>query len=328
LFTLFTGEEATEDLSREFILSKLQNKIDVRDLLKNERSVSLIVDRVNDVFSFIEGILNSLETEEILRIYGDSTSEKLRKMGATKSEIFEEILNKIPSGDLIENKRLLKRMKPKYVSVTDIRPLRESLELLKKETSNVSDDIGLLSNRLASVEDSLKMTAVKLKTMDEVFDTAELPNLGHVLKVLYDESIKMGDKPSAESYQGLPDRLRAQLGVNRRSFVLSGSELLLVHYLMSIARNLYWRPPLESFAGILKEEFEKEGSIKDRIDIPSLRNHVSKRLAIDEEVFDEMLIEAWKRDLVKLEAGAPIGEFNIKYLVTQDGQKFYYVRRR
>jgi hypothetical protein len=240
----------------------------------------------------------------------------------------EEILNKIPLGELVTNKRLLKRVKPKYVSVADIRSLKDSIELLGKETSSVSDDIGLLSDRVSSMEESNKQTLVKIKTVDEVFETANLPDLETFLKIMYDESIRIGEKPPAASFHGLADRLRTELGVSERNFVLKGFELLLIHYLMSAARSLQWRPSLERFMEILKEEFDEEVPMKDKIDIPSMRNRVSRRLAIEGELFDEMLTDAWRKDLVKLEAGAPIGEFNVRYLVTPDGQKFYYVRLR
>lgn len=328
LFVHLTGEDMAEGSSREFMISRLQNTVDARNLLKNERVAPLIVDKISDVLAFIERTIGHLEREEIMRIYRDLTSEKLRKENSTKSEILEEILDKIPSVELIKNKRLLERMKPKYVSIADIRSLRDGIELLKKETSNASDDIGLLSDRIFSAEDFLKQALTRLKTMDEAFETTELPNLETFLKIMYDESIKIGERPTAESFHGLAERLRMQLGINERSFVLKGVELLLIHYLMSAARSLRWRPTLESFTEILKEEFEGKGPIKDRIDIPSLRTRISKRLAIEEEVFDDMVIEAWKKDLIKLEAGAPIGEFNVKYLVTRDGQKFYYIRLR
>lgn len=66
--------------------------------------------------------------------------------------------------------------------------------------------------------------------------------------------------------------------------------------------------------------------MEDQAEIPTLRKHVCQRMGISDEIFDELLIDASEKDYVKLDVGRPIGEYDVKYLTTKDGLKFYYAK--
>jgi len=97
--------------------------------------------------------------------------------------------------------------------------------------------------------------------------------------------------------------------------------------MMSEVKSFLWHPTVTDFIAILKNELASLNPSGDKVDIPTVRSLMTKKLGIDEQTFDELLIEAWKKDKIKLEAGAPIGEFDVKYLTTHEGQKFYYIRK-
>jgi hypothetical protein len=325
LYAALGKKESLEGASRGFIIAKIQSAIKTEDLLKNEYASRVLLEKISEAIAFIEGTVDHLERPDLVKVYEDVTSQKLKKEDLKKSEIMERLLNEAPINEIVKSKRFQERLKPKYISIADIKSLKEDIESLRAEASSVSNDIDLLSERILSVEKSLKEVNTKLRSMDEMFETGESPDLETFLKALYEESISIEEKLSPESFQGLVERLQKRLGINEKRFILKGIELLMTHYLLSEVKGLLWRPPFDEFMKILKEELSIFG---EKADIPSLRNRVCRRLAIEDETFDELLTKAWREEYVKLEAGAPIGEFNVKYLVTKDGQKLYYARLR
>jgi hypothetical protein len=94
---------------------------------------------------------------------------------------------------------------------------------------------------------------------------------------------------------------------------------------MTKIKDMEWKPNFEEFLKAIKEEIPKIQILPNQAEIPTLRERVSQKLGISESIFDEQLIEAWKRGYVKLDVGAPIGRENVKYL--KYGQSsFFYVK--
>lgn len=318
------GEE-----SRGFIISKIPEGIKDQDLLQNEGTMKALFDRIIEIIAFIEDMIYDLERVDIIKVYENITSQKLkREDDIKKSEVVKRLLDEITLNQIIKNKRFQERLKPKYLSVTDIKSLEEGLQLLRDETNRTSNKIEFLFERVRRIDELQKEINGKITPLDQIFETKGKPNFEDFLKALYEQSISMGEKPSPESFKDLLKQLQEKLDIDERTFVLKGTELLLSHYLMSEVKSLLWRPSFEQFTKVLMEEILKINPSGDRADIPSLRIAVSERLGINHELFDELLAKAWTDGKVKLEAGAPIGEFNVKYLVTKDGQKFYYVGQK
>jgi hypothetical protein len=318
--------ESLEGASRGFVISKIQGAIETQDLVKNENAMALVLNRIEEPIAFVEELISRLERSDLVKIFEEITSEKLRKENAKISEITERLFNEVPIGKIIKNKRFQQRLKPKYVSISDIKSLRDGIELLKDRMNNVSNDIESLSESTKTTESSLKQIDEKLKSLNELFKTEETPSLEDFLKVVYDASVSMGEKPAAESFRGLTKRLQEKLGIDERTYVLKGIELLVSYYMISEVKKLHWLPTSEDFIKTIRNEFETNGTFMGKKDIPTLRSRVTKKLGIAEDVFDDLLIKAWMNGQIELEAGAPIGEFSVKYLVTKEGQKFYYAR--
>ena len=327
LYASLGGKESLEGLSRGFVIEKIQRKVQTPDLFQNEYTMSLLLGRINEAIGFIEASIDRLDRTDLIKIYQDFNPEKLKREDLKKSEIVQLILNQVPITELLKNKRLQERLKPKYISIADIRSLKTDIEALKTETDYISNAVKLLSERVWSVDNSLKEAYSKLRIVENMFEIGETPDLETFLKALYEESISIGEKPSPESFHGIVERLQKKLGINERTFILKGIELLLTHYMLSQVKDLPWQPALEDFMKVLREEF-RGVAFGEKAEIPSLRDRVSRRLGISDEIFDSLLIKAWKEDLVFLEAGAPIGEFGVKHLETKEGQKFYYVSIR
>ncbi len=327
LYASLGGKSSLEGLSRSFIIEMILETAQTPDFFNNRYAMSLFLGRLNEAIGFIEASIDRLERADLIKIYEEINTEKLKREDLKKTEIVQLILNRVSIIELLDNKRIQERLKPKHVSIADIRSLKTDIETLKTGTDRMSNDIKLVSERVWSVDDSLKEVGPKLDVAGRIFEVGESPSLGIFLRALYEESVSIGEKPSPDSFNGIVERLETKLGIDERTFILKGIELLLTKYMLSQVKDLSWQLPLEDFMKVLRQEF-RSVALGEKAEIPSLRQRVGRRLGISDETFDDLLIKAWKEDQVFLESGAPIGEFGVKHLVTKEGQKFYYVSLR
>jgi len=327
LYASLGGNESFNEWSRGFLIKKIRGMINPLDLFENKTVAPLLLDRIIQIIIFIEKTIQNMEKSDLLKIYQKITSKDLTQRGdLKKSEIVQQILDEIPINVIIKNKFFRNRLKPKYVTISDIKSIKKDLEDLNTQLNWISNIIRLVSNRTYSSDEALKLILERVDSLNNIFETGENPDLETYLKALYEEAIHITEKPSPTLFRDIDKRLQRKLGISERIFTLKGMQLLLIHYLLSEIKKLSWQPRFEDFVKVLKDELNKESRIKERVDIPSIRARICKRLDIKEEVFDDLLEQAWKEDLVKLEAGLPIGEFNAKYFVTKDGKMFYYIR--
>jgi len=327
------GNECFDEWSRGFLIKKIQEIINPLDLFENETVAPLLLERITKIITFIEKTIQNMEKSDLFKIYQKITSKDLtHKEALKKSEIVQRILDEIPLNAIIENKLFKDRLKPKYVTISDIKSIKKNLEDFNTQLNWISNMIRLVSNRTYSSDEALKNIFERVDSLSNmlksIFDTGRNPDLETYMEALYEEAIQITKKPSPTIFRDIDKRLQRKMGISERIFILKGMELLLIHYLLSEVKKLSWQPRFEDFIKVLKDELNKESHVKERVDIPSLRDRVCKRLGIKEEVFDDLLEQAWKEDLVKLEAGLPIGEFNAKYFVTKDGKMFYYIRTK
>lgn len=326
LYRSFGKKDALEGYSRAFIIKKIDRSIDLKTLLENDYAVRLLLDKMGDLVSLFEAYIRRLDIGDLTKMYRQFGKEKPLKEDMKKSEIVKDMFVNIPLLELMKSKLLRERLKPKYVSVSDIKTLRKEIESTKTNTERLSSNLGLISTRIASMDHDLKGLSEKLESVEDLFNVGATPDLLSYLKAFYDEAVLMDERLSPESFQSVSQRLQEKLKIDQRTFMLKGIELLVAHYFLTRTKSLLWKPSLESFMKILKEEFEKVKMVGDQAEIPKLRTFVTRRMGISDVMFDHMLESAWKEDRVKLDVGAPIGEYDVKYLVTEDGNKFYYVK--
>lgn len=316
--------KTVEGYSRAFVID--ERSIDPKDLAKNDYAFRLLLDKMDKVLGFIEASISKLDRNDLIKICKQLGREKIVREDMKKSQLVKAIFANIPVLELLKTKHLQDRLKPKYLSTSDIKSLRKEIESLRTDTDHLSSDLRFVSERISSMNHDLKGVSMRLKSVEDLFSVRATPDLLTYLKAFYEEALSMEEKLSPESFQNISQRLQKKLGIDQRTFILKGIELLLAHYLLTQTKLLLWKPSFEDFMTVIKEEFEKVKIAGEQAEIPKLRSHVTRRMGISDEMFDSMLIDAWKEDQVKLDVGAPIGEYDVKYLVTEDGNKFYYVK--
>lgn len=325
LYYSLGGKESLDGYSRNFIIEKIQRLDEFRNLLSN-KTVLMLINRLGEMLSYFRKNLEQLEAQDLLKICKNFGVNKHITEDSKKSDIIKTLLSHVSIHEISKNKLVMQRLKPKYVTISDIKSLKKELELLKSKTEETSDNIDLLNHSIQGISDKLETLSLKLERFEGLFDIGSTPSLQAYLKALYDERILLNEKLSPESFRDVIERLQQRLGVDNRTFILKGIELFLVHYFLSHIKELSWKPDFEVFITIIKEEFDKIKIAEDKAEIPKLRMNVTRRMGISDEMFDEMLIDAWKKGYVKLDVGAPIGEYDVKYLITPEGNRFYYIK--
>lgn len=320
------GKDSLEGRSRSFVIEKIQHSAEFQNFLSINQAARMFFGKLDVASSFFEKSITQLERADLVKICKDFGIDKLIREDAKKSDIVKTLLGNVSTIEVLKNKLILQRLRPKYISTLDIRSLKKELEFLKTEVSDVSDNIRSLSDKIWTVDNEMKELSVRLKSVEGIFEVGSAPDLQTYLKALYEEAVALGEKPSPDSFHGIAERLQRKLGIDERTFILKGVELLLAHYFLSHVRDLPWKPAFEEFLKVVREEFDKVKITGDQAEIPKLRTNVTRRMGISDEMFDNLLVNAWKEAYVKLDVGAPIGEYDVKYLVTPEGNKFYYVK--
>jgi hypothetical protein len=319
-------KETIERYTRAFLIEKIQRSMGLEEILRNKQISQLLLDKIDRALHFIEASVGRLDRDDLIKICKQLGKEEIVKENMKKSQIVRTIFANLSILELLKSKHLQERLKPKYLSISDFKSLRKEIESLKADIDHLSSDLGFVSQRISTMNYDLKDLSVRLKSVENLFSVEASPDLLAYLRAFYEEALSIEDKLTPESMRDVSQRLQKKLGIDQRTFILKGIELLLTHYLLTQTKFLLWKPAPEDFMKILKEEFEKIKIAGEQAEIPKLRSRVTKRMSISDEMFDQMLIEAWKEDRVKLDVGAPIGEYDVKYLITEDGNKFYYVK--
>jgi hypothetical protein len=320
-----TGTQLPKDLSRENLLSRLEDDIvsGPSDMLQS--ATVLFAKKLEQISIDQLEALGRLEKKDLLsqcHVFGVSRVDERN----TKDEIVRALLDR--------------------VSLTELFGVGETH---RKRESKKRIQAGLQSKAIYSLE---KMAA----TLDEVRETTyELEQLGHILSALEGLTQQVKDLNSASryptepdtlsylnafrdvlgrlegrddplSFAGILDKVALRLNIDRKTACLKALEIAALTSVFRALGDLSWRPTMDQFTRTLREEFERAKAVDGLAEIPSLRSAVSHRLVMKERDFDEMLVQAWRTGLVKLEPGAPIGRSEVDYLKTDDGRKFFYLK--
>lgn len=328
LYALFGKKELLKGYSRSLLIDTIERDMSYEEFVKNEYIFNLALSKLSLTASLTESIAKRLEKVDLIGICRDLGMEGIVSNEMEKARVLREILDSIPTLELWKSKRFQERLKPTYISATHIKSLQKELNILNDNVGSISNEIKFASNKISLMDKDIKSLSMRLQSVDGMFNTGTAPDLQAYLKAMYEEAAATGEHLVPEAFQGIGDRIQKRLGIDERVFVLKGLELLLTHYFLTQVKLLPWKPSLEDFLEIFKAEFEKAKVTEDQAEIPTLRKKVCQRMGINDELFDELLIDAWKKDLVKLDVGRPIGEYDVKYLATENGRKFFYVKLR
>jgi hypothetical protein len=329
VYTTIRMDQLDAGYSRSFIISKIRQKITIKDLFANELSASLLLSKFDELSAFVEKTISNLEKVDVIRIYEEYTSEKPNKRKLSedlgKTEIIRYLLTEVSIPQIISSQRFKKASKSKTLSVDVIKSLEGEVLKSQEDISRILNRYEMMKAKVFDMARDFKDFSEKTKSVEAVFDVENIPSLYDFLGALYDEAASLNSNLSPEVFKGVLERLKTKTGTDDRTFMIKGLQLLLVHYFLTNVKLLRWKPRIGVFLKIFKEEYEASRPVGQQAKIPILRERVCRRMGIDEGLFDELLIEASKEGFVGFEMGQPIGEFNIKYL-EKDGLRYYYVR--
>jgi hypothetical protein len=321
----FGEHKIAQNATRKFLIERISGAISDEDLLKQRSVVLSLLAKSGAIIDSFWDWIQKLEKDDLRKVCEDVEKKELVKEDATRSQILKHIMADIPLSELLKSKHLSGLMKAKSAPKMSAKLLEKEVKALETSISSFSNDVKALSEEIAVVKKELVDISSQVRSLEKRVDVEKAPDIEALLRALHEEAISIGEI-NPESFRGVSERLQKKLGVDERTLVFKGMELLLTHYLLAQVRLLPWKPSLDEFLRIVNEEFERVKITGNQAEIPALREHVGNRMNISDQLFDALLTEAWKKDYVKLDVGAPIGEYNVKYLTTEEGRKFFYVK--
>jgi len=320
--------------NRSWLLQRLKQIETKKVLLESEYIHSLLPKKLTQLVSFFESSLRDLDMIDLTKICKEINREDLLKEGMRKQEMMRKIRQNISILKIINSKSFKDALRPKIASQRDVRKigsniriyLRKDIEENRRKIEELSSSIRNVFNNITVINRKIDNIDKKLEDVEKIFDIEPTLNLSKYLEVLNEEFGLIDSDISTEIFNEIDAKLRVRLNIDNRTYFLGGLQLLVLFYLMRHKNELKWKPKFDVFYDALKEEFDKVQVIENQAEIPALRERVCKRLSITDDIFDNFLLEAWNKDYVKLDIGSPIGRFNVKYLVTSQGQHFFYVK--
>jgi len=318
-YSSFGKRQMAKESDRAFIVDRFLDDLSIEELLNSSYLREVLPRRMDELVTSFESVLERFDKSDLIRICRSLGREGLATKDMKKTEIIDKMSRNFRLSDILKidlfQKRLAMR-KPKHVSPKDVR-------FLSDKTISIIGDLDTLGQK---TDQGLNRVTAKLQSIENMFKLDQTPDLYKFLEAFYQEATRIGYRPKPEDLNKIVERLRERLHVREWEFILRGMQILLAHYLLTEIKQMEWKPSLDQFLNVFREEFEKAKILENRAEIPNLRNRVCARMGVTEGAFDELLIDAWRRGIVSFEPGAPIGEYDTKYLVTENGQKFYYVK--
>lgn len=313
------------DASKSFIVDRILDKVPIEEIVQNKLVISKMIEKFDDLFSAFEEILKSLNYEDLINVCKDLGRSDLETI-KNKSEVIEKMVTEIPLTKIWKTKTIQQHLKLKLVFPSSLRKIASDISALKKciqELSRQQTSLILSSNKIT---DNLQEFSSHIQRLISLMKSSDLIDLEKCLRIFYEESLKIEERISPEQIIEASEEMPRKLGAERQAFILKGLEIMILYYLLSQVKNLLWKPSFDDFMRIAKEEFEKIKGIDGRAEIPVLRERVCRIMNIPDETFDNLLINAWEKGLIRFDVGAPIGRLDTKYLKTKEGNLFYYVK--
>jgi len=319
LYLSFGKRRVAEEPSRDFVMGRFLDDVSIEELLGSSLLKAALPRRIDELVNSFESVLERFDKSDLMRICKGLKKGDLATKDMKKTEIIDKMSRNIQLSEILKADVFQKRLtvrKPKHVSPKDVRFLSDKIVSTIEELYTLDK----------KTDQGLNTVTARLQSIENMFSLDKAPDLYKFLEAFYQEATRIGYRPKPEDLNKIVEKLRERLHVGDWEFILKGMQILLAHYLLTEIKQMEWKPSIDQFLNVFREEFEKAKILENRAEIPDLRNRVCERMGITDGVFDELLIDAWKKGLVSLEPGAPVGEYDTKYLVTEDGRKFYYVK--
>ena len=319
-------QRLSDTASRTFVMNRIIEKASPERLFQNQDFLSKVVNQTDQLFTSFEDVLGTLEEDSIKRICEELGKGEITKAGK-KADVIGILITEVPFSEIWKSKSLQKRLKPKKLTTTSLRRIKKqisTMEKLIKEMTERQIETNVASFR--EIAGNNQQILEELRRIRSLFPTDRATDLKAYLQAFYEQALKTEGPISAENLHVASKELLNKLNVDEWGFTLRGMELLLLHYLLTQVKTFQWKPSFEEFMSAVRQEFEKIKGVGEQAEIPTLRELVCTRMGISEEIFDSMLTEAWEKEIVRLDVGAPIGRFDVKYLKTKGGNLFFYVK--
>lgn len=309
---------------KSFLVKKILESIPSEHLLRNKKLSLVLLSLFEQMHSFLEANILRFEQNEIIKICEELGQTELAKKYKDKRKILKKLLENVPLENILQSSIIQKQLSAKTAARYDFRKMETKINELRKEVEKLKAES---SDILFTIQNMQEKLWQLIKEQEEIISSLRMkraPNDIELLKVLREEAISI-DTLSPEKLSEIRNKVLSRFNADELSLALKGLQLLLFHYFMTKIKDMEWKPNFEEFLKAIKEEIPKIQILPNQAEIPTLRERVSQKLGISESIFDEQLIEAWKRGYVKLDVGAPIGRENVKYL--KYGQSsFFYVK--
>jgi len=320
----------SQTAKKDFIISKILDNFSFTDITKNEQVSQKIFEELQSTFGVFENIFTQLSMDDLEVICNDLNKKDIFETKKIKIEIIHELLINIGIENLWKSKRFRDRFTPKYITKTDLDTLNRNINSLKEEllTKNAIDKNGyskLMYQIEKMLKEDLSITKNEINKLNKKFTIENGSRFNEFLSLIYNESLQLNKKLSLEDLTNINSTIKQKFSNENFAYLLSGLELMLTHYFLENIQNFEIKPNKELFWEVLREEFNKIRQIGDRAEIPALRELVCARLGISEHIFDVYLEESWKNGEIRLDIGAPIGRRDVKYLITKEGTRFFYI---
>lgn len=293
----------------------------MEDLEKNEKLKKIIDEKSDFLSTLSKDELYSISKNLRLLLWGGSKAKKDSILMAlreypNKGRIDEEI------------KIILEEKEKKKLRV---QATKEDIQYLDKRISDLALNVSDLITHSEEMGKQLAKTHDLLQKLDELsklhlskFENSfTIESLKDFIRAFQEEKNKH-DLIGPDTFDAIRDGLKNR-GYTDVDLIKYGGLLSLLGNLIEVTKRVDWGVDINIFYAALTEEFKKLKKQLSVVPIPDLRERVSKRLDINPEKFDMLLLQCRKNGWVRLEAGRPIGEKEVKHLVSPDGKSYYYV---
>lgn len=302
-------------LNKEIDIEQLKKKIDVKLILLKIRKIKSLDNLVSFARKIREPVADIPNRENLI---------KKIALGLETGKYLPEDLEKY----LGETKIEVKKSKP----TESINKLLKEIESLKEHIVSMERELGTQKNTLINLNSNFEKTKESIRLnydlIKSYFDKIEGSfNIGRTEKLI--AALRREDLNVTEINSQLFDSLRNSLKKDNLSdidILRDGLAVMIMNYLMKLTKEMEWEVNLDLFYRILSEEIIKLGGTANfSAKIPMVRDLVCKRMNIEPQKFDSLLLDCREKGWVLLEVGTPIGETEAGWLDTGKN-RFYYVK--
>lgn len=253
----------------------------------------------------------------------------------------KQILNKLLVGleynkysykDLEKHFAIIKSHKKTKKPSVDFGKLVQEIEILKMHISSIEKKFELQQNEIGNLEKTVSAAIGVMQSnhreieshFDKLSNSTQINSTEKLMIALRNENIKLTSF-NADSFDLINESLKSNK-FSEIDIFRDGLAVVIIDYLMKLTKEINWEINLDDFYQIVSEEIKSlVGSMTSSVKIPLIRDAVCKRMEIEPEKFDSLILKCRGKEWLLLEVGTPIGETNVKWLDT-GRNRYYYLK--